>query len=132
VKELIDKEINAILINEDKTILHFITKSGDEYSYYTNGECCSNSWYEHFNGLNYILKNKILYVENIGVGEIKNSDYDLTQIYCINLKTEKGICSIEFRNESNGFYGGSIELLANLYRSCEYLNLNFKPIKEDF
>jgi hypothetical protein len=42
------------------------------------------------------------------------------------IQTPKGVCVIEFRNSSNGYYGGSFE------EGLASLEENLHPVTEDF
>ncbi len=39
-----------------------------------------------------------------------NPEFECLQIYKTTLKTDKGDCDVEYRNSSNGYYGGSLDL----------------------
>jgi hypothetical protein len=113
MKNLFGVFIRNIYISEDKTVLLFIT---DEYLVYrAEGECCSQSWFESIsNPENIILNKNTCYKKIIGIEEKQcvlqeHPDHDCLSVYGYTLKTSEGYCDIEYRNSSNGYYGGSCE-----------------------
>lgn len=122
MKELIDHVITKVEIGEDSTNLVFTDSHGEKYFYYTYGDCCSTSWFSHITGIKNLLGQRVNEVkERYEFTEeeqkkaeeeyTKENEYgpDSLQLYGIMLKTDKGTCDIEFRNESNGYYGGSCD-----------------------
>lgn len=39
----------------------------------------------------------------------ETSEYDYLQDYSLKITTDKGVCDIIYRNESNGYYSGYLE-----------------------
>lgn len=76
--------------------------------FYVDGDCCSQSWIESVEAPK--LPAKILAVTEVDIGEViqGTSEQDHVQKYSTTLKTDQGDFEIEYRNESNGYYGGSI------------------------
>ena len=117
MKELIGKTIISVNLDENGTKITFVTDKG-KIVYETFGDCCSYSWFSDIEGLGSLIGEKVLSVENREEwtddeqkeAESKGS-YDCLRLYGILIKTEKGTCDIEFRNDSNGYYGGSCELV---------------------
>ena len=116
MKEIIGKKINKIFI--DSTYLRFETDHGS-FSYKVSGDCCSSSYFHDFIGVEKLLKNgEIKLVEEIEMDEVTDADddQDCVQAYGYRLTTEDekfGEVSsvLSFRNESNGYYGGSMGLV---------------------
>ena len=120
MQELSGKIIKKIEISEDNESIVFTTKDKKEFAYDTYGDCCSYSWFAHISSLKSLLENLIIDVndskhlptqeeaerepDQIGKG------FDSLALYGYDLYTEKGVCTIEFRNDSNGYYGGSCKL----------------------
>ena len=130
MQELIGKTVTNILINQTQTVLKFETDGGT-VAYYVDGDCCSESWFADIIGVECLLGQKVLTSERVIWDEIIDDDgrslQDEDKIYCIKLITTKGYIDIIFRNSSNGYYGGWIEL-------CEYVNHyeKFSEITEDW
>lgn len=119
MKELIDKTINKIFLDED--YVTFEVDNGEVITYGVEGDCCSMSaWYD-FYGVKELLGKKIIAVKDIELDEDdwlikrlystdkKNYD-DAISIYGVALTYEgeygEQTATISFRNYSNGYYGG--------------------------
>lgn len=127
MKELVGKHIVKVNINSERTLLHFLTKDGESFFYGTAGDCCSKSWYEHFSGIDYLLNSTIVSIEDVDMSSLNignHPEHDYLQVYGIKIKTNKGYADIEFRNSSNGYYGGSIERIDP--RSIELDDLKYE------
>lgn len=116
-EQLIGKTILGILINTTKDRLIFEVgkkysgESQDTLIYTAVGDCCSKSWFEHFEGVQGLVGNKVLSIETIEMANVlDNSDnFQLIQAYGYKINTDKISAKIEMRNESNGYYGGEVE-----------------------
>lgn len=112
--ELIGKYIHDVLINPDKTIILFVTDKG-KIAYRADGDCCSESWFNHISNFNSIKNWEI--ITNIIEREEKDETgtrQEEDKVYGYDLITSKGTCYIEMRNSSNGYYGGSLELTVDV------------------
>ena len=112
------KVIKSVRGEPKGTSLYFDTDD-DVISYYSEGECCSHSWFEHMEGLDNLIGMRVLETSVIDVKDVieqSESEYggrECIAQYGYRIKTEKGDCQIEMRNESNGFYGGTVEYCDN-------------------
>jgi hypothetical protein len=82
----------------------FVTSEGNVIVK-TDAACCSHTWIENIQLPALGLPAKVIsvddsYFESQEDGELK--------IYGCTIKTDKGEIVIEYRNESNGYYGGSL------------------------
>jgi hypothetical protein len=110
--DLINKTIQAICLNEDKTEVAFVDTEGNIHGFYSEGDCCSHSWIEHMSGVAALLGNQITGGEEREIDDDahifwKDDDYRII-VYGIQLRTAKGYFDLEFRNSSNGYYGGQM------------------------
>lgn len=106
---LIGEVIKQIyMVEKDK--LEFHTQSGKVISWYVEGDCCSVSWIEHIEGIRN-LREKVVFECDLASEQYKEekTDHNLLQFYRQDIKTGAGTCSIEFRNDSNGYYCGWID-----------------------
>lgn len=114
MKELIGKKISGLRINEDQSILVFDTDQGT-VGYETYGDCCSESWFADITGVSAMIGGTVQAVEEVSMYDYNVEDgrtrQEYDEAYGYKLTTDKGYADIVFRNSSNGYYGGSIELL---------------------
>jgi hypothetical protein len=117
--ELLGLTVSSIEISEDKESINFHTENG-MLMYDVCRECCSYSWVESFEDTDNLIGEKILKIENKDIGtemeEYYNGDGDLAEdvcrkIYNVDFITKKGTATLDFRNESNGYYGAYIDFL---------------------
>lgn len=129
MKQLIGKKIISLKINGDQTVL--MIESIDEiFMFLAEGDCCSETWFAEIIGVNYLIGATVLKVDNLDLPDYNLNDGKCRQakdtVYGIRLITDKGETDIIYRNSSNGYYGGSIQLLVRLS------NLTLTEIKEDW
>ena len=93
--------------NEDSLTFHCI---GGKYMYSTEGDCCSQSWIEHMT-----LPPDIVGATITGITSPElpphedlppDGDDDHIAVYHTAWQTTKGEIIAEYRNSSNGYYGG--------------------------
>ena len=107
---LIGKLLTDLLIAKDKKALKFVTTEGDIIAK-TEGECCSETWIEHVEMPALGFPCTVIAVED--VGECKeeewiNGDDERILFYGFKITTSSGDIVIDYRNSSNGYYGGSL------------------------
>lgn len=107
---LLGKTIIKVMLAEDKKALRFDIL-GEEKPIIgrADGDCCSYSWIEGLDTPAYLL-GTVLSVEDINMPgeEYSEEDYEYLQFYGCRITTDKGQCVIDYRNSSNGFYGGDL------------------------
>lgn len=118
MQELVGCVINVIYISDDHTTLVFGVDIRNKESkfliYEAYGDCCSSSWFNDLTGVEALLERKVVSVESVELPDIQtDSEYELIQAYGYKITTSKGYCDLVFRNSSNGYYGGSLELEEN-------------------
>lgn len=139
MKKLLEKIIIKVEMAGTDEIV-FTDINGKTYQYTAYGGCYSISWFSHITGLKNLLGQKINSVEErveFTDEEQKKAEEEYLedeqykpgclQLYGIMLKTNKGTCDIEFRNESNGYYGGNCD-----FSGYKKENLDWKEILADF
>lgn len=108
VNILFGKTITGMKISEDKQSLLFETDIG-RFKSWVYGDCCSHSWIEHVelpvNG----FPAKVLSVRYVDMPDLGNGDAECRRYYGFKIVTDKGDILIDYRNDSNGYYGGYIE-----------------------
>jgi hypothetical protein len=104
--DLIGKTITKVEIAEDKMAMR-LTLSDGEMLIRVDADCCSHTWIEH------VEMPTELPALVTAVGDIElNADADTRDgelaFYGYRISTNQGDLVIDYRNESNGYYGGSI------------------------
>jgi len=105
MEELVGKKILGIF--PDSSSIVFATSDGG-LSYTVEGDCCSHSWFESIQGVEALMHGTVSRVEPLALGgdEDAGDSYSVVKVYGIRIVTDKGYATIEYRNSSNGYYGG--------------------------
>ena len=139
-QNLIGERINGILLNESNDRLIVRTINGNEFHYYTSGDCCNSVWINHMTGVDALGKGNtfdllrgalVTGAEDKGWGDnrCEDDEYEVIQDGFFTLQTDRGYIDFEVRNSHNGYYGGNFEYdgYASNIEDC-----NFREITEDF
>jgi len=117
IDSLVGKRILSIEIDGDNQwYIKIATDKGDVYIE-AWGECCSESWFYHILGVDALIGHVVTDVKQVGMerpieDDKVRQDYDI--LYCVNIKTDGGYADLEFRNSSNGYYGGWISVVDSI------------------
>lgn len=109
---IIGEVIVAVLHEPDKDQLVFVCLGG-RYTYSTVGDCCSTSWIEHLTlppdivGATITGKTEPALPSHDGTTPGEWGD-EVIQIYHTAWQTTHGEVIAEYRNSSNGYYGGEM------------------------
>lgn len=109
--QLIGKTIVEMKIADDNQALLFVTADGEKLVARVDADCCSHTWIESVEMPALGLPFAIAGVSDLDMGkddEWDEGEYNLTQFYGAKIVTDKGDMVIDYRNESNGYYGGSM------------------------
>lgn len=105
---LIGKIISEIKIAADKQAILFVTNQGEIIAN-VDGDCCSVTWIEHIELPAMGFPAKVYYAENLNMPDLGSpNEYDVITYYGFKITTDKGVIVIDYRNESNGYYGGDL------------------------
>lgn len=106
---LAGKTITRVAIASDKEAIRFVTNHGEVVAR-CDADCCSHTWIEHVDLPTLGFPALVISAEDIHEGLPENQDRegDLIQFYGFKIVTDKGEILIDYRNESNGYYGGSL------------------------
>jgi len=105
---LVGKLIDGIKIAEDKMALLFLTDAG-EIMALADADCCSSTWIESVEIPFVEFPCRVLRVEDIPMPDLGKLDgCDVVAYYGLRISTDKGDIIIDYRNDSNGYYGGNI------------------------
>lgn len=114
-KQLIGETVQSFSVNAERDQLRLVMKSGNTFLLETEGDCCSISWIEQIDGVE-ALTGTIRQVEDILMPDYGNvstphkPNVDIVSYYGLRIVTDRGYTVIDYRNDSNGYYGGSISL----------------------
>lgn len=105
---LVGKIIESIEMTSDQKAIKFKTTNGEVIAK-VDGDCCSSTWIENIELPALGFPAKIISVDNLDMPDQGSPDeYTLIQYYGCKITTDKGELIIDYRNESNGYYGGTL------------------------
>jgi|GEM_PF-3427127 hypothetical protein len=128
MKRLIGLYFYNIYRSADKEYI-CISAGNSFFIYHAYGDCCSNSYFEGISIIGNLNKfcNSRVYTEheaqilNVDFTELReqindSADHnsDLTRFYGLKISLDNGTIDIDFRNDSNGYYGGSCKFNSEL------------------
>lgn len=96
---MIGKKIADVELSKHKDHILFKFADGSKRAFGVEGDCCSSSWIEHLELTSEIIGATLLEVSDSGLG-------DSLKVYNTRFITNRGEIVLEFRNSSNGYYGG--------------------------
>jgi len=100
------KVIKNMKVADDQKALLIITDQG-ELIVKVDGDCCSDTWIEAIETPALGFPAKVFHVENLDMPEPeKRGEFEVTTFYGCKIITDKGEIIIDYRNFSNGYYGG--------------------------
>ena len=112
---LVGKTITAIKIAEDKMALLFVIDD-KEVRARCDGDCCSVTWVEHIELPAMGLPAKVISVDDLEMPDLGDMpDCDVVEYYGLKIVTDKGDIIIDYRNDSNGYYGGDLSFPSDEY-----------------
>lgn len=105
---LVGMTIEEIKIADDKKAIMFITEKENVIAR-CDGDCCSSTWIEHITLPAMGFPCLVINMEGLEMPEDeKTDDYEVIAFYGLKIGTDKGDMIIDYRNESNGYYGGNL------------------------
>ena len=105
---LIGKTITGLRITDDKIALLFNTEDGDVKAS-CDADCCSFTWIEHIELPALGFPAKVMAVEDLEMPDLGDMpECEVVAYYGLKITTSKGEVIIDYRNDSNGDYGGSL------------------------
>ena len=105
---IVGETILAVIHSVDDDTLTFVCRDA-AYRYSTEGDCCSQSWIEHLTVPPDIVGAQVTEVHSPELPpheQVNEQDGDSIQVYHTAWKTNRGEVIAEYRNSSNGYYGG--------------------------
>ncbi len=106
---LIGKTITAVYIAKDGGALRFDIEGIDTpLIVRADGDCCSHTWVETIDGPEQLIGSPVVSVEDVPMRGDEDRDGDVIAFYGCKITTGIGYATIDYRNESNGYYGGNL------------------------
>ena len=111
---LLGKIILAIYLADDKMALKFEYNSPesaiiDTLIVLVDADCCSYTWIESVDNPEFLIGSPVLEARDLDLLTPNDEvDGEVIQFYGFKLSTIKGSCTIDYRNSSNGYYGGNL------------------------
>ena len=109
---LVGKTLTGIKIADDKKAILFQTTEGDIVAR-CDGDCCSHTWIESIENTVREFPALVTAAHEIEDGLPKavsyHPEYDYLKFYGFKVTTDKGVIVLDYRNASNGYYGGGLE-----------------------
>lgn len=121
--KIINKTITGVWVDENNLTIE--TDDSTKHNFTVYGDCCSQSYFHALYGVDKVLGKKIVKAEEIELpaGEIKSRYQECVSVYGYRLSAEPSMTEIkegievetsnsmiiEFRNDSNGYYGGTLD-----------------------
>lgn len=104
--------LDRVVLSSEKETLRFFFQDGSKVCFQAVGDCCSHSWIEELTIPGDIKGAMIQTVEDFMINtpdDVDERDYEVLKCYQTKFRTTKGDIVVEYRNDSNGYYGGSLE-----------------------
>jgi hypothetical protein len=134
---LVGKTIERIEMTSDKLALKFFITGGEPIVAKADADCCSNTWIEHISLPYKGFPCVVISAEDVEMPDQgAQPDRDVICYYGFKIQTDKGDMVIDYRNESNGYYGGSLcwddhEFYGGVYnQNCD--NGEWRELAKDF
>lgn len=106
---LVGKKLLGMKIAEDREAILFQTDDGD-LVVRCDADCCSHTWVEHIELPALGFPALVVSADNLDMNkpDLSNDEYECLRYYGFKIVTDKGEIVIDYRNSSNGYYGGSL------------------------
>src|SRR3990167_2600399 len=111
-KALVGKTIKSFTLKGGGEDITFHCKEGD-VAFGAEGDCCSHTWIESID-MPGNLRGVVLSVEEIEMPNLGNIDgkrhtgVNEVSYYGLKIITKRGHAVLDYRNDSNGYYGGNL------------------------
>lgn len=125
--ELYGQIVDKIELGNEGYYIRFTTRR-KTYTYSAEGDCCSVSYINDLINVQALLRQEVKgVIEKDLPGVDSEDEYNCIRAYGFTLVTKAGYFDLVFRNESNGYYGGWLELCQS-----EPTGGNWTNITEDY
>jgi len=110
MERMIGETITEVMMDAHRVTIMFVTNDG-RHVYQTENDCCNSVWFEHVSNID-AIKGKVMSVDVLGwenvrcIARVGGEECEEACQWII--RTDKGSCALEVRNNHNGYYGGSV------------------------
>jgi hypothetical protein len=107
----VGKTITGIKIARDREAMLISTTDGQHNIVRVDGDCCSHSWIESVELPALGFPALVTAVDDLDLSQHNDDhsdEFECLQVYGVKISTDRGEIVIDFRNSSNGYYGGNI------------------------
>lgn len=116
---LLGKVIDSFELHKEGSFVRFNCAGGCVVEAHVEGDCCSEAWIETVDVPALGFPAKVLSIKDLELGEISADELaedvkfpvelqEWVSYYGVKISTDRGDMLIDFRNTSNGYYGGSV------------------------
>lgn len=103
---MMGKPLASVEVSVDKELLTFTFQDGSTAAFRAEGDCCSSTWIEHLTVPDDMAGSVLEAVIEGEPTEEQHPEHECLQTYKTTFRTPKGDIVVEYRNASNGYYGG--------------------------
>lgn len=109
---MLGRPLATVSLSSDKSEVTFRFQDGGSRSFAAHGDCCSQSWIEHLETPTDVSGATLMSVEDSAPVTQDHPDHDgdhrdnRIEVYNTVFRTTAGDVVLEYRNSSNGYYGG--------------------------
>jgi len=120
---------------EDQKAILFVTDRGEIIAR-CDADCCSYTWVEHIELPALGFPATVIAIADLDLPGSDNNhpEHDCLQVYGLKITTDRGDIIIDYRNSSNGYYGGSLTWPGEYHYGGVFgqndSKENWKPISE--
>jgi len=105
---LIGQRVVKVWLAADKEAIKFDVEDGEPIIARCDADCCSFTWIEGIDAPESMV-GTVAAVEGLEMPDLGDMpECDVVAYYGCRITTERGSCVIDYRNDSNGYYGGDL------------------------
>lgn len=132
-KALVGKTLAKVELASDKKAIRF-TVDGETVVAKCDADCCSDTWIESVEMPAGGLPAKIIGIGDLDLPPAAESGGDVVEFYGLKLITDKGDLVLDYRNSSNGYYGGNLSWPGEYFYGGVYgqndSNEDWQPVQQ--
>jgi hypothetical protein len=106
---LIGKTLTAFELTNDRKAMRFTLADGEQIEALCDADCCSETWVEHVSLPARGFPAVVLDAADLDMPDLGDMPgRDVVTYYGLKVTTDKGELIVDYRNDSNGYYGGNL------------------------